>query len=261
MPSVKDIISSLESYAPLALQESYDNAGLQIGDPAVDATAALLCLDVTEPTIDEAIKRGCNLVISHHPLLFGSVKNITTEDERGRTIIKALKNNISIYSAHTNLDRARQGVSMEIAASLGLENVKVLEPDNADHSVGLGAIGDINPMPALEFLRKVKDIFGVKCLKYSASFHAMIVKRIAVCGGAGASLIRKAVNEGADAIVTGDVKYHDFTTWGKRILIADIGHFESELCTKKIFKHIIAERFPEFSTYNSEEETNPINVL
>ncbi len=261
MPTVKEIIQALESYAPLSLQESYDNAGLQVGDAESRATAALICLDVTEQTIDEALNRGCNLIISHHPLIFGGAKSVTTATEQGRIIIKALSHGISIYSAHTNLDRARGGVSMEIAAALGLHDVKVLDPDAADEHVGLGAIGLIEPLPALEFLRKVKDTFGVKCLKYSASFPSLIVRRIAVCGGAGASLIRKAVEAGADAMVTGDVKYHDFTTWGKRILIADVGHFESELCTRKIFSHLLADRFPDFVTYTSEEEHNPINFL
>lgn len=261
MPTVSDIISALEAYAPLRLQESYDNAGLQVGEPEAKATAALLCLDVTERSVEEALERGCSMIISHHPLLFGGVRQVTSDNEQGRIIIKAIRSGISIYSAHTNLDRASQGVSMEIAAELGLSNVKILEPDDHEPLVGLGAVGEIGPMPSFEFLRKVKDAFAVKCLRYSASFSSLIVRKVAVCGGAGASLIRKAVESGADAIVTGDVKYHDFTTWGSKILIADIGHFESELCTKKIFRHILAHSFPGFPTYLAEDEGNPINTL
>lgn len=261
MPTVAEIINAIEAYAPLHLQESYDNAGLQVGEPETKATAALLCLDVTERSVDEALDRGCSLIISHHPLLFGGIKRVTPDDERGRIIIKALRSGISIYSAHTNLDRASQGVSMEIAAVLGLGNVKVLEPDEREPLVGLGAIGETGPLPSLEFLRKVKDAFAVKSLRYSASFSSLIVRKVAVCGGAGASLIRRAVECGADAIVTGDVKYHDFTTWGAKILIADIGHYESELCTKKMFRHILAHSFPDFPTYLAEDEVNPINIL
>lgn len=261
MPKIKEIARAIEAYAPLNLQESYDNAGLQVGDPEADATAALLCLDVTEKSLEEAEARGCNLIISHHPLIFGGIKSVTTADERGRIITKAIRKGISIYSAHTNLDRARQGVSAEIAEALGLKDVQVLDPDPQNPAVGLGAIGDIKPSPALEFLRKVKDTFEVKSLRYSALFPSLIVKRVAVCGGAGASLIKLAVQEGADVIVTGDVKYHDFTTWGKKILIADIGHYESELCTKKLFMHILSEAFPAFTTYLAEEESNPVNFL
>lgn len=146
----------------------------------------------------------------------GKIYILTFHANAGCIIIKALRAGISIYSAHTNLDRATHGVSMEIAAALGLNNVKILEPDDREPLVGLGAVGDIGPMPSFEFLRKVKEAFAVKCLRYSSSFSSLIVRKVAVCGGAGASLIRKAVDSGADAIVTGDVKYHDFTTWGSK---------------------------------------------
>lgn len=261
MPKIQEIINVLESYAPLPLQESYDNAGLQVGDPEQQATGALLTLDVTEQSVTEAKKHGCNIIISHHPLLFGGIKHITPADERGRIIMTAIRDGISIYSAHTNLDRAPQGVSMEIGALLGVKNLQVLEPDVKDPSVGLGAIGTIKPMPALEFLRRVKDTFAVKCLRYSAAYTNLIVKKIAICGGAGASLIKKAVEQDADVIVTGDVKYHDFTSWGSKILIADIGHYESELCTRRLFSHILGAAFPDFPTYTSEEEHNPINFF
>jgi len=261
MPTIKEIANAIEEYAPLQLQESYDNAGLQVGDPNTTATGALICLDVTARSLQEALDRRCNLIISHHPLLFGGVKSVTSATERGRIIIDAIRHGVSIYSAHTNLDRARQGVSMEIASALELHDVQVLDPDAADSSLGLGAVGEITPMPALEFLRKVKDTLEVKGLRYSASFSSLIVRRVAVCGGAGASLIRKAVEAGADVMVTGDVKYHDFTTWNGRILIADVGHFESEVCTKKLFAHLLADSFPGLPTYLSEQESNPVNML
>lgn len=261
MARIADIISIIESFAPVGLQESYDNAGLQVGDANAETGSALLCLDVTEEILDEAISRGCHLVISHHPLLFGGVRQVTASDERGRLIIKAIRADIAIYSAHTNLDKAREGVSWEIARMLGLSDLQVLDKDSGNPDVGLGIIGEVKQMPALEFLRKVKETFHVKSLRYSDTFSRLTVKKIAVCGGAGASLIGSAVKAGADVIVTGDVKYHDFTNWSGRILIADIGHYESEICTKHIFMRILADRFPDLQLYNSEIEVNPVNFL
>lgn len=261
MAKIADIISIIESFAPVRLQESYDNAGLQVGDREADVSAVLMCLDVTEEIVAEAVERGCGLIISHHPLLFGGIRQITADSGRGRIVIEAIKAGISIYSAHTNLDRAREGVSWEIARMLGLRQLEVLEKDNADPEVGLGIVGNTDQMPALEFLRKVKDTFHVRCLRYSDNFPRLTVKRVAVCGGAGASLIREAAAAGADVIVTGDVKYHDFTTWASRILIADIGHYESEICTKQIFMRLLADRFPDLQLYTAESDTNPVNCL
>ena len=261
MAKIADIISIIESFAPVQLQEPYDNAGLQVGDPQASVTAVLLCLDVTTDIVAEAIERGCNLIISHHPLLFGGIKSVTTSTECGRIVIDAVRHNIAIYSAHTNLDRAREGVSWEIARMLGLRDIEVLQKDHADPGVGLGIVGQIEQVPTLEFLRKVKDIFHVKCLRYSDNFPSLTVKRVAVCGGAGASLIREAVRAGADVMVTGDVKYHDFTTYSPMILIADIGHFESELCTRLIFMRLLSDRFSDLQLYVSEVEGNPVNCL
>lgn len=261
MLKVKDIAATIEDFAPKMLQESYDNAGLQVGDHDMEVSAALLCLDVTEDVINEAIERHCNLIISHHPLLFKGLKEVTGRTATERIVIKAIKENIAIYSAHTNLDSAWEGVSHEIAHVLDLHNLKVLEPKPGDPSVGLGVIGDVQPTPKIEFLRNIKEAFKVKCLRYSAQCPQLVVRKVAVCGGAGASLIADAIANGADIIVTGDVKYHDFTTFGLDIIIADIGHYESELCTKKIFSKIIREKYPDFVTYFAETETNPIKYM
>lgn len=258
---VKDVARVIEDFAPKGLQESYDNTGLQVGDPEMGVTAALLCLDVTEEILDEALERHCNMVISHHPLIFKGLKGVTGGNATERIVIKAIRNNVAIYAAHTNLDSAWDGVSHEMAHMLNIENLEVLEPKNADGSVGLGVIGEISPTPTLEFLRKVKDAFGVKALKYSKDWNGIVVKRPALCGGSGASLIRDAIARGADAIITGDVRYHDFTEYGRSLLIADIGHFESEICSRRIFSRIIRERYPDFIIYFSEKETNPIGIL
>lgn len=261
MPKVKEIADAIEEFAPRFLQESYDNAGLQVGDAEMPVSAALLCLDVTEDVMKEAKQRGCNMVISHHPLLFSSLCRVTGVTPVERIVSDAIRSNIAIYAAHTNLDSAWQGVSYEIAHTLGLSDIEVLEPKPDNTSVGLGVIGNVKATPVLEFLRMAKDAFKVRDLRFGGPSRHLVVKRVAICGGAGASLIRTAKAKGADTFITGDLKYHDFTTWSPEILLADIGHFESELCTKKIFSRIIREKFPNFVVYFSEVEKNPINVM
>lgn len=261
MIKVKDIADVIEHFAPKSLQESYDNTGLQVGDPEMGVTAALLCLDVTEDIIDEALERHCNLVISHHPLLFKGLKSVTGSSASERIVIKAIRNNIAIYSAHTNLDSTWDGVSHEMGRKLKISDVEVLEPSAPGANTGLGIIGNITPTPTLEFLRKVKELFGVKALKFSREWGGIVVKRVALCGGSGASLIGKALQKGADAIITGDVKYHDFTTFGHDLLIADIGHFESERCATNLLSRLIRENCPDIILYFSEREKNPVNTL
>ncbi len=260
-PTVADIASAIESFAPRWLQENYDNAGLQIGDPAMPVTGILLCLDVTEEILSEARERKCNLIVSHHPLLFRGLKQITGATPSQRIVIEALRRNIAIYSAHTNLDSARQGVSYEMAHILGMYNLTPLEPREGHEGIGLGIVGDINPAPAIEFLRHIKESFDVKTLRYSARSPQLVIRRVAVCGGAGASLICKAIELGTDIIVTGDVKYHDFTDHGDNILIADIGHYESELCSRKILSRIIREKYPDSQTLFAVSDKNPVNYL
>lgn len=262
MLRVKDIASAIEEFAPLRLQENYDNAGLQVGNPEQTVSAVLLCLDVTEDIIREAKARSCNMIVSHHPLIFHGLKNLTGADQTQRIVMEALKDGIAIYSAHTNLDSASDGVSYEMAHDLNLKNLEVLIPSQQDPTVGLGVIGYYeSPVPQLEFLRKVKETFSVKALRYSAQTQHLVIRKVALCGGSGASFIREAVASGADAYISGDFKYHDYTTYGLDILIADIGHHESELCSRKILSRIIREAFPDCVTYFAESETNPIKIL
>lgn len=259
--TVGDIAKVIEEFAPKSLQESYDNTGLQIGDPAMAVTAAMLCLDVTEDILEEAIQRQCNLVITHHPLIFRGLKSITGKTPIERIATTAIRNNIAIYSAHTNLDSAWEGVSHEIAHTLHLHDLSVLEPKEGYTDAGMGVIGNIQPTPKLEFLRKIKEAFKVRSLRYSSQSPQLVVRRVAICGGSGASLIRTAIAAGADMILTGDVKYHDFTTYGLDILIADIGHYESELCTKGLFSRIIRSIYPDCVIYFAESETNPVKYM
>lgn len=261
MTKVREIAAAIERFAPLNLQESYDNAGLQVGDPEAEVTAVLLCLDVNEDILAEAERRHCNMVVSHHPLIFRGLKSLTGADETQRLVLMALRLGIAVYSAHTNMDSACDGVSYEMAAMLGVRNLRPLQPTAPDAPTGLGACGDITPTPKLEFLRKVKEKFGVKCLRYSAGGPELVVKRVALCGGSGASFIKEALAADADVYVTGDIKYHDFTGFGNEIVLADIGHFESELCSEKIFSRIIREAFPDMVVYFPESESNPIKFL
>ncbi|MBD5212222.1 MAG: Nif3-like dinuclear metal center hexameric protein [Bacteroidales bacterium] len=261
MPQVKEIAEAIEKFAPKSLQESYDNTGLQIGNPDMEVNGALVCLDVTEEILDEAVRRECDIIISHHPLLFKGLKRISGSTPTERIVARAIRDNIAIYSAHTNLDSARRGVSYEIAHSLELENVSVLSPGSADADTGLGIIGDIAPTPTLELLRRIKNTFDVRHLRYSAQSPQIVIRRVAVCGGAGAEFIPLAFEKGADCYITGDLKYHDFTTWGPELLLADIGHYESELCATKILARILRKNFGDLAICRAETDTNPISFL
>lgn len=261
MVKVKDITAAIEEFAPRNLQESYDNAGLQVGNPDSEVTAVLLCLDVTEEILSEALSRECNLIVSHHPLIFRGLKDLTGSNPTQRIVMEAIRKGISIYSAHTNLDSTWDGVSHEMARRLNITEISVLEPQPSNPRTGLGVVGNITPTPKIEFLRKIKDTFKVQALRYSSQSPALVIRKVALCGGAGASLIEAAVARKADILITGDVKYHDFTTFGHEIIIADIGHFESELCSREILFRIIHGSFPDLETYFSETETNPIKIL
>lgn len=252
---------AIEASAPLGYQESYDNAGLQVGSPDMEVSGVMLCLDVTEDVIDEARACGCNMVVSHHPLIFKGLKSLTGKGPVEKAVIKALTEGVAVYSAHTNLDSAPGGVSFEMATLLGLSDCRPLSPLPGNPEAGLGVTGCVKPTPKLEFLRQVKEKFGVKALRYSAQSRTLVVKRVAICGGSGASLIPAAIAAGAEVMITGDVKYHDFTSFSQDLLIADIGHFEGELCAEKILWRIIKEKFPALTVYFPRKEENPVATL
>ena len=256
------ITSAIEQFAPLSLQLDYDNSGLQIGHADDDVTAVMLCLDVTEDVVQEALDRKCELIITHHPLLFRGLKSITGRTPVMRIVETALRGGVAIYSAHTNLDCASRGVSSEMARMLHLENCEVLSPSpTGNGSTGLGIVGSISPTPAIEFLRHLKETFEVKALRYSAQSPQLVICRVALCGGSGAEFIPQAKAAGADIYVSGDIKYHDFTSHASDIMIADIGHYESEVCARKLFARILREQFPDLVTHTAESDRNPIGVL
>ena len=257
--TLQELTTAIEEYAPLAYQESYDNAGLLVGQPQQEITAALLTIDVTPEVIDEAITLGANCIISHHPLIFSGLKHLRGENDVERCVIKAIQYNIAIYAAHTNLDAAFYGVNHKIAQKLHLHNVQLLQ--TIDENAGSGMIGDLEkPPPVCDFLEFVKQTFNCAIIKTSPLCKSTI-SRVAVCGGSGSFLIEQAKNQNADIFLTGDIKYHDFFRAENQIIIADFGHYESEQFTKEIFYEILNKKFPTFALNFSKVTTNPITYI
>ena len=278
MLRIHEIVSAFEAVAPLALQESYDNSGLIVGDRDAEVTRALLCLDCTEAVVDEAIVKGCDIIIAHHPIVFGGLKRFTGGDYVQRTVIKAIQNNIAIYACHTNLDNVlRGGVNERIAQQLGFDVDRVLRPIAADfgsfassggvvdsevfRTAGAGILCNLQkPMNVLDFLQHVKERMGAEVVKYTKC-DIEVVGKVAICGGAGSFLIGDALRAGADAFITSDVKYHDFFDAQGKMLLCDIGHYESEKYTIDLFSNILSAKFPKFATIFAGTITNPIDYL
>ncbi len=365
MIKLKEITDHIESIAPLAYQENYDNAGLICGDEDMQITGAIICLDSTEAVIDEAITMNCNLIIAHHPIVFSGLKKFNGKNYVERVVIKAIKNNIAIYAAHTNLDSVLGGVNSKIAEKLGLKNCKILSPqknglkklitfcpedkaenlrqalfeagagaignysecsfnslgtgtfngdestnpyvgekgkqhhekevkietifpnniekrllkalfnnhpyeevaydiiplDNSNQTVGSGMIGELeDECDEMTFLKVVKDKMNTKSVRYT-SLLGKKIKKVAICGGSGSFLLKDAIRNNADIFITSDFKYHQFFDAENRIIIADIGHFESEQYTSELFYEILKKKFNTFALHLSKINTNPINYL
>ncbi len=259
---IKEVLHALEQFAPLPLQEDYDNAGLQVGLTETDASGALLCLDVTEEVIDEAIALGCNLIVSHHPLIFRGLKQVSDANMVQRCVMKAVKNDIVIVSMHTNLDNARGGVNFKIAEKMQLTDVRLMAPKTVmGLEGGSGVVGELpQPLGAEDFVKMLKERFGVACVRANQLLRRDI-RRVALCGGAGAFLLDEAIACQADAFVTGEMHYHDFFGHEQEIQICVIGHYESEQFTNEIFKSIITEKCEGVGCYLTKINTNPIICL
>lgn len=265
MPSIRQITAEIEAFAPLMLQESYDNAGLQVGDDSLAATGALLCVDVTEDVVDEAIKLGVNLIIAHHPLLFRPLKRITGSNYIERIVMKAIRHDIAIYAAHTNLDAV--AVNHRWAKTLGLTDIQPLQPvdlipiANEYTHAGMGVVGNLpGEIDVMTLLKQIKELNHTPSIRHNAS-PGRKVRRVALCGGAGASLIDRAISAKADIFITGEVGYHPFFGLENNLILAEIGHYESEQHTKEIFCEVITKKFPKFATHYTTVETNPIKYL
>jgi dinuclear metal center YbgI/SA1388 family protein len=362
---LSELTNYLESLAPLAYQEDYDNSGLIVGHPDKEITSALVSLDCTEAVVDDAIAKGCQVIISHHPIVFKGLKKLNGKTYVERVIEKAIKNNIAIYAIHTNLDHVSTGVNARICETLGITDCRILAPKhgllkklvtfvplnyadkvrdalfaagagqignysevsfntegtgtfkagpNADpfvgqigvlqneaeikieviypvnleskilvalfmehpyeevaydlyplsnqlQTVGSGMIGELaEPMNELEFLQMVKYKMNCGAIRYTKLRHKS-VKRVAVCGGSGSFLLKNAISAGADVFITADFKYHEFFDAEEKLVIADIGHFESEQFTQNLIVEIIKKKFANFAVRLTEVNTNPIKYL
>ncbi|WP_303027180.1 Nif3-like dinuclear metal center hexameric protein [Duncaniella muris] len=264
-PSIIEIIECIEAFAPRSIQEKWDNTGWQLR-PASElnsCTGVMLCLDVTPEVVDEAVSEGCNLIVSHHPLLFHGLKQISPDRPNQLALLRAITHGIYIYSSHTALDNAPEGVSHQLGKMLGLMDIQVLSPRQTDPSTGLGVIGDFHyALSEDDFLKRVKEVYQTELLRVSDSGRSWRgVQNVALCSGSGGEFIPDAIAAGADAYITSDTRYHDFVDFGRDILIVDTGHFESEICTKSIFSAIVSEKFPNFAVRQSRAEHNPVRYV
>ncbi len=258
---IKEVVAALARVAPLPLQESYDNAGLQVGLTEERVSGALLCLDVTEAVVAEAVGKGCNLIVSHHPLIFHKLARVSDETYVGRTLMAAVRNGVAIVSMHTNIDEAVGGVNYKIAEKIGLENLAFIGEQKVVNGVaaGNGVIGSLpKPMPAAEFLTMLKKRFAADTIAVN-ELIARPISRVAVCGGAGAFMLDEAVSRHADAFVTGEMRYNDFFAREQVIQIAAIGHYQSELCITEVFRDILAAEG--IACHITTVNTNPIKFF
>ena len=256
---IKEVIDALERFAPLPLQEDWDNAGLQIGLTAAEASGALLCLDVNESIVDEAIEKGLNMIVAHHPLIFRGLKQIVAADTVQRAVMKAIKHDIVVVAMHTNMDNARGGVNFKIAEKLGLENVDFFARKKVgDIEGGSGVVGMLPASVAADdFIVKVKQAFGVECAMCNELLRRP-VRKVASCGGGGDFLLPQAIALGADAFITGEMHYHQYFGHEQEIQICVIGHYQSEQYTSEVFSDILAKECPTLHTEIAETVTNPI---
>ena len=270
MPSISEIFGLLDKKAPLALQEDYDNSGVQVCCEDGQCTGVLVCLDITEAVIDEAIEKGCNLVLSHHPLFFSPLKKITAGSFQSRCVIKAVRSGVSLYSAHTSLDNAPGGVNFKIASVLGLENLKWLDPKTGPDGEVTGGSGLVGELPETvsdeELLALLAEKFNVHCVAHSAC-SGNSVSKVALCGGAGSFLMKKADEAGADCFVTGEISYHhffdseDFRGCGRPMLLVSLGHYQSEQYTQDLLCDLLSETFPGLKVRKTVLNTNPISYF
>lgn len=256
---IRDITDYLEDIAPLHYQESYDNAGLIVGDHRTEVKAALFCLDATEAVVEEAVELGCNLIIAHHPIIFRGLKRLNGYHYTERAVLRAIRNDVAIYAIHTNLDNVlRSGVNERIAQKIGLQHLQVLRA-NQDEMTGSGVTGSLpKPMSSIDFISYLIDRMELPGLRHTDLVKEQISK-IALCGGSGRFLLEDAIQHGADAFISADFKYHEYFEANDRIVIFDIGHYESEKFTIELLFELITGNFSTFAGYCTKVNTNPIN--
>ena len=263
---IKAFITSLEEWAPLQFQESYDNAGLIVGDPEANCTGILCSLDCTEAVIDEAIQKGCNLIVSHHPIIFKGIKQFSGDHYVNRTVLKAIHHNIALYAIHTNLDNMIHGVNSTLADRLHLGNRRILAPipgqlDANGQTVGAGIVGEL-PLETEPdaFIRWVKDQLNLEVIKHTQLLDKKLIT-IALCGGSGSFLLDHIKAQNIDCFITSDLKYHDFFEADGKYLLMDIGHGESEHFVPALIVDYLKRKFLTFAVLESEVKTQPISYL
>lgn len=264
---LQHIIDTIESAAPLKWQEAWDNSGLQVGDRNADIQRALLTIDLTEAVVNEAIDRHCDLIISHHPLLFHGLKQLAGQTPQARIVEQAILHHIAIYSSHTAMDAWLHGVSGRIAEKIGMNEFGVLSrqvagdgiysDDGLSENHGLGVIGNLpQPIQFTDLLEHIKREFKAPCLRYTEPTQNT-VQRIAICGGAGAEFIDEAIRQQAEVYITADVKYHEFQNALGQIAVIDLDHWISEHFTRDIFAEILAKQV---ETVISTTDYSPIKI-
>jgi dinuclear metal center YbgI/SA1388 family protein len=254
---LKHLIQYLEERVPLHLQEEYDNSGLLLGDLAQEVHKGLLALDATEEVILEALDIGADLVITHHPIIFGGLKSINRGFSSHRAITLALEKHIAVYAIHTNLDKVHGGVSFQIAEILGLDQISFLRKSTSPQS-GLGVVGYFQkPIPWNECAEMLKNKMKTKVIRHTKD-NGQLISRIGLCGGSGSDLLPDAIQSACDLYISADFKYHQFFRENSYMMIADIGHYESEQFSPLLIHQIISKKFPTFALSLSKKDTNPI---
>ena len=263
---IGQITKALENWAPLSFQEDYDNCGLLVGNANTVCTGVLCSLDCTEAVIDEAIEKNCNLIVSHHPIIFKGIKQFNENSYVARTVLKAIQHQIAIYAIHTNLDNILDGVNKSIADKLNLGNRRILAPkigflDSNGAEIGSGLIGEL-PLETDEadFIKWIKEKFNLSVVKHTP-FTGKSLKNIVLCGGAGGFLIGTAKAQKADCYITSDLKYHDFFEADGQLLLMDIGHAESEQWVSDLIVAHLTAKFPTFAVLHSLVCTQPITYF
>lgn len=257
---IREITESIEAFAPLSLQESYDNAGLIVGRYDDELTGGvLLAVDVTDEVIDEALELGCQMIVTHHPIVFNAMKRFNSASLVERCVERAIKHDIALYACHTNLDSTVGGMSWRLGKLLGVENMQPLEA--AVDGTGFGVVGDLaQPMNIEAFFALLRTTLGCKAVRHSKVVKDS-VQRIAICTGAGGSMIERAAASGCDVYVTADVRYNQYYLPDGRFVLCDVGHYESEYCAIDLLFDILAElskKITNFALHKSAKTENPM---
>jgi len=266
IPTIHQVARFLEQWAPRASAQSYDNVGLQVGDPQAEVHTAVLALDMTPAVLEEARAVEASLVITHHPLIFRPLRHVTTAEYTSNLTLRLAAEGVALYSIHTNLDAASGGVSFALGRQLGLTDLEFLDAFDPETSeTGMGAVGRLDPPRTLEyFLHHVAGRLRTPSLRYVGDPSAH-VERIAVCGGAGSGLVHTAAAAGADAYVTADVKYHEFfnaldADGRPRLAFVDAGHYETEAVTEVLLAEELQKQFPTTSWRRTATRTSPVRT-